>query len=76
MDGDATQRARLDSTALEVLHLTAMGMTLDDVADFLGLSPQEARRGLRRAIVALQASSKDEAVSLAIRLRLWHLTDQ
>ena len=76
MGSNETRRPQLDPTALQVLRLTAAGMTTDEVADVLGISLPEARRHLRRAIVALQASSKDEAVSLAIRLRLWHLPDQ
>ncbi len=70
------RRRQLDPMALQVLRLTATGMMIDDVADFLGLGPDEARRHLRRAIVSLQASSTDEAVRIAIRLRLWHLPDQ
>ena len=76
MGSDATRRPEFDPTALQVLRLTAAGMTTDEVADFLGISPPEARRHLHRAIVALQVSSKEEAVSLAIRLRLWHLPDE
>ena len=66
----------LDADARNVLRLSATGLTTAEVAAQLGMTPKQVRRHLGRAIVALQASSTDEAASLAIRLRLWHLPDQ
>ena len=53
-----------------VLRLSATGLTTDEVADRLGLSPDEVRRHVAGAMAALGARSKLEAVVLALRLGL------
>ena len=56
-----------------VLRLSATGLTTDEVADRLGLSPDEVRRHVAAAMVALGASSKLEAVVHALRRGLIRL---
>ena len=53
-----------------VLRLSATGLLADEVAEHLGLSPEEVRRHLRGAMAALGARSKLEAVVLALRAGL------
>ena len=50
-----------------VLRLSATGLATAEVADRLGISPDEVRRHLGAAIAALGASSKLEAIVLAVR---------
>ncbi len=56
-------------TAMEhvVLRLSATGLTTAEVADHLGIDPDEVRRYVAGAMAALGASSKLEAVVLAVR---------
>ncbi len=56
-------------TAMEclVLRLSATGLTTGEVAEHLRIGLDQARRHLRDAIVALGASSKLEAVVIALR---------
>ena len=56
-----------------VLRLSATGMTTAEVAEQLGLAPAEVHRYLSAAIVALRATSKLEAVVLAVRQGLIEL---
>ena len=53
-----------------VLRLSATGLTTAEVAAELGMSPDEVRRHMARVMAALGASSKLEAVLLALRLGL------
>ncbi len=53
-----------------VLQLSATGMTSDEVAAHLGTTPGQVRRAIARAIAALGAGSKLEAVVIALRLGL------
>ena len=53
-----------------VLRLSATGLTTVEVAAGLGMSPDDVRRHMGRAIAALGARSKLEAVVLALRLGL------
>ena len=53
-----------------VLRLSATGLLADEVAEHLGLSPEEVHRHLRGAMAALGARSKLEAVVLALRAGL------
>jgi len=50
-----------------VLALAATGLMTDEVAARLGMSPNDARRHLARAIDALGAGSKLHAVVIAFR---------
>lgn len=50
-----------------VLRLSAAGLTAAEVAVQLGIAPDDVRRHLKGAILALGARSKLEAVVLAIR---------
>ncbi len=56
-------------TAMEhlVLRLSAMGMTTAEVADHLQIGPDEVRQYMAGAVAALGASSKLEAVVIAVR---------
>ncbi len=58
-----------------VLRLSATGLVTHEVADRLGVSPDEARFHVRRAMAALGARSKLEAVVLALRRGLIDLPD-
>ena len=60
----------LTPTGCQVLQLSATGLLTDEVAEQLGIGPDEARRHLRDAMDALGASSKLEAVVLAVGLGL------
>ena len=66
----------LGATAREVLELAATGMTTDEIAAYLGMSPDEVRHHTSRAITALGARSKLDAVVLALRLGLIDLADE
>jgi len=50
-----------------VVRLSATGLATDEVAERLGLAPDEVRRHVAGAVVALGARSKLEAVVLAVR---------
>jgi DNA-binding NarL/FixJ family response regulator len=67
---ERTDDLQLASVQLEVLALSATGMTTREVATWLGLTRDEVRDHLVRAIVALGARSKIEAVVKALRLGL------
>ena len=58
---------RLDPDARRVLALLATGLLTDEVAAHLELGSEEVRRHLLRAILALGARSKLEAVVIALR---------
>ena len=58
-----------------VLRLSATGLLADEVAEHLGLSPDEARRHLAGAMAALGARSKLEAVVRAVERGLIRLPD-
>ncbi len=60
----------LDADARLVLQLSAAGMLSGEVAERLGMAPDEVRRHLQAAMTALGARSKLEAVVLALRLGL------
>src|SRR5215210_3479360 len=58
-----------------VLRLSATGLLTREVADQLGLSPDEVRLYIGRAMVALGASSKLEAVVRAVERGLIRFPD-
>ena len=58
-----------------MLRLSAAGMLSGEVAERLGMSPDEVRRHMASAMAALGARSKLEAVMLAVRLGLVDLSD-
>ena len=62
-----TEMARL------VLQLSATGLLTDEVAERLGIAPDEVRRHVAAAMAALGARSKLEAVLLALRLGVVNL---
>ena len=57
----------LPSSARRVLELLATGLGTDEAAGQLGRPPADVRGDLRRAMEALGASSKLEAIVIAIR---------
>ncbi len=63
----------LDARARTVLRLSATGMNSYEVAEHLGATPDQVRRDISRAIAALGAGSKLEAVVIALRLGLVEL---
>ncbi len=63
-------RVSLDADARTALRLSATGMITDEVAAHLGTPPDQVRRDIARAIAALGARSKLEAVVIALRLGL------
>ena len=67
---ESSLKSGLTPTELQVLCLSATGLLPDEVADQLRLSPDEVRLHIGRAIVALGARSKLEAVVVALRLGL------
>ena len=58
---------RLDPDARRALALVATRLLTDEVTACLELGPEEVRRHLLRAILALGAHSKLEAVVIALR---------
>ena len=60
--------AALTELEHRVLRLSATGLLADEVADRLGISPDEVRVHIGRAMAALGARSKLEAVLVALRL--------
>ena len=67
-DSDGT--ARLSAAERQVLQLSAAGLLSGEVAERLGMSPDDVWRHLQAAMTALDARSKLEAVVLALRLGL------
>ncbi len=61
------QPLALTAMQRRVLELSATGMPAADVADRLDIEPDEVRRHVASAMAALGASSKLEAVVLALR---------
>ncbi|NIH84032.1 response regulator transcription factor [Amycolatopsis granulosa] len=64
-------RAGLTGQEIAVLERAARGMTADDSAPELGLTPSAVRSALRSAKTKLRASSRAQAVALAIRAGLF-----
>ncbi len=62
--------AALTELEHRVLRLSATGLLTHEVAEQLGMHPGEVRRHIGRAMAALGARSKLEAVMLALRLGL------
>ncbi len=60
----------LAAMELLILRLSAAGLLTHEVAEHLGISPDEARRRMAAVMDALGARSKLEAVVLALRLGL------
>ena len=58
-----------------VLQLSATGLTTDEVAEQLGIAPDEVRRHVLRIMAAVGARSKLEAVVLALERGLIQLPD-
>ncbi len=58
-----------------VLRQSATGMLTHEVAEHLGISPDEVRRHVAGAMAALGARSKLEAVVVALRLGLVELPE-
>lgn len=67
---DRVDQQELASREIEVLQLTADGLSPEQIADTLFLSPHTVRNHLRHAMSKLDAHTKLEAVVTAIRLRL------
>ena len=57
----------LSEPARRILELLATGLSTAEAAGILGISPEEVHRDLLRAMMALGASSKLEAMITAIR---------
>ena len=66
--------AALTELEHRVLRLSATGLLTDEVAEHLGIGVDEVRLDLGRAMAALGACSKLEAVVLALRAGLVELT--
>ncbi len=64
------QSRTLTAMELLILRLSATGMLTHEVADHLGISPDEVRRHVAGAMAALGAGSKLEAVAIALRRSL------
>ena len=72
-EGDSMNAPRVPTlTELEhrVLRLSATGLLTDEVAEQLGIAPDEVRRHVAGAMAALGARSKLEAVVRAVNLGL------
>ena len=67
------QAAALTELEHLVLRLSATGLQTDEVAEHLGIGVDEVRLHLERAMAALGARSKLEAVVLALRAGLIEL---
>jgi DNA-binding NarL/FixJ family response regulator len=67
---DESAGPSLSAPVCEVLELLARGLTTDEAASRIGVSPGVVRRHLATAIVALGARSKLEAILAALRLGL------
>ena len=73
MSTDQPAASALTDLEHGVLQVSATGLLTDEVAIQLGMDPDEVRRHLVGAMAALGASSKLEAVVLALRLGLIEL---
>ncbi len=67
MSGPGVAMGDLSSEAREILALSARGLSTEEVAAHLGMTPETVRRHLAGALAALGACSKLEAVVLALR---------
>ena len=70
---DVRGTAALTEMERLVLGVSATGMITDEVAEHLRVDPDQVRRHVGDAIVALGASSKLEAVVIGLRLGLIEL---
>ena len=70
MSIDRSDAPVLTELGYQVLRLSATGMMTDEVAEHLGIGADEVRLHIGRAMVALGARSKLEAVVLAVGLGL------
>ena len=68
--------ASLGADTRAVLQLSAAGMLTDEVAAQLGMTPEQVRQHLIRAMATLGARSKLEAVVLALRLGVIDVPDE
>ena len=66
-DGRGEDRPTLDPTERRVLELVATGLSTSEVAEQLGISVERARAYLPAIIEKLGATSKLEALIIAIR---------
>ncbi|MEQ8293809.1 MAG: helix-turn-helix transcriptional regulator [Roseovarius sp.] len=57
---------RLEPVEAEILSRLAQGMTEDDIAEHVGLSEADVLRVIARAAGKMQATSRDEALALAV----------
>lgn len=67
---DQADGVELGDREIEVLQLTADGLSPDDIATVLFLSPHTVKNHLRHAMTKLQVHTKLDAVVSAIRARL------
>ena len=67
---DQVDVAQLADREIEVLQLTADGMSPDEIAEELFLSPHTVKNHLRHAMAKLDAHTKLDAVVKAVRARL------
>jgi DNA-binding NarL/FixJ family response regulator len=67
---DQVDAAQLADREIEVLQLTADGMSPDEIAEELFLSPHTVKNHLRHAMAKLDAHTKLDAVVKAVRARL------
>jgi DNA-binding NarL/FixJ family response regulator len=65
----ATSAARLSRREREILDCLSQGMTGEDVAKRLFLSPETVRTHIRNAMRKLDANTRVHAVALAVRLQ-------
>jgi two-component system, NarL family, nitrate/nitrite response regulator NarL len=72
--GDEAYQAVLTATQRTVLELSATGAGVAEVASALGLSEDEVGEHLRSITITLGASSKLEAVIVALRRGLISLS--
>jgi DNA-binding CsgD family transcriptional regulator len=70
---NAPQAPALTELEYRVLRLSATGLLTHEVADQLGMDPDEVRRHVTSAMATLGARSKLEAVVLALRWGLIEL---
>ena len=66
---------RLTPTERAVLEAAATGLSSEEAAERLSIGAEDARAALKRAMAALGARSKLEAVVLALRAGLIELPD-
>ena len=67
---DQVDDVELGDREVEVLQLTADGLSPDEIADRLFLSPHTVKNHLRHAMAKLEAHTKLDAVVKAVRARL------